>query len=399
MNRNIKLAYFLTFCWNSLFWLGIWLLYYLKFTDYQGIGLIETTWIIVLVISEIPTGAIADIFGKKYTLFFAFFLQFIGQLVMAFAQNYSFLVISVIIMTLGSALFSGSYEALVFDSLKQLKKENLYSKILANIQTISLGAWAICSITGGFLFTINPSFPFIATAGFFLLGMVVTTFLTEPAIDTEKFSLNTYLYQTKQGFRQLFHSSFKKRVTTLLIITSFLVIPYEFLGDAIILDFGYKPKELGFFYSLLFIISATAVQLASKIKKRFSAIKAFYYLNLAYSFLMTIMIFLSKYVGGIALFGTASLHHINKNITSEIVNQSTVSKYRATTLSTFNLITIIPYVFVAIFVGKFIDSFSARVFAHYFGLTLFFVTLTLYANYSKKQKPLTPPVNRLTGVN
>ena len=123
MKRNIKLAYYLTFCWNSLFWLGIWLLYYLKFTDYQGIGLIETTWIIISIISEIPTGAIADIFGKKYTLTFAFLLQAIGQTIMGIALNYSYLIISVVIMTLGSALFSGSYEALVYDSLKQDHKE------------------------------------------------------------------------------------------------------------------------------------------------------------------------------------------------------------------------------------------------------------------------------------
>ncbi|MBU1085729.1 MFS transporter, partial [Patescibacteria group bacterium] len=280
MKQNIKIAYFLTFCWNALFWLGIWLLYYLKFTDYQGIGLIETAWITISILSEIPTGAIADIFGKKYTLFFAFFFQTIGQIVMGFAQNYSHLIISVVIMTLGSTLFSGSYEALVFDSLKQLKKEKNYGKILANIQTISLGAWAICSIIGGFLFTIKPNLTFIITGSFFFLGLIGTLFLTEPDIDTEKFTLITYIDQTKQGFYQLFNSVSRKKIISLLIISSLLVIPHEFLGDAIIIDFGFKPKELGFFYSLLFIISALAVQLTPKIKKHFTATKSFYFLNL-----------------------------------------------------------------------------------------------------------------------
>jgi|APSaa5957512622_1039677.scaffolds.fasta_scaffold05723_4 MFS family permease len=389
MKRNIKLAYYLTFCWNSLFWLGIWLLYYLKFTDYQGIGLIETTWIIISIISEIPTGAIADIFGKKYTLTFAFLLQAIGQTIMGIALNYSYLIISVVIMTLGSALFSGSYEALVYDSLKQDHKEKKYEKILANIQTISLVAWAICSIIGGFLYTLRPGLPFIVTGAFFFLGLIGTLFITEPNIDTQKFSFTTYINQTKQGFRQLFSQTFKKRIISLLIITSILVIPYEFLGDSLIIDFGYQPKELGFFYSLLFIISASAVQLAPKIKKRFTAIKAFYLLNLAYASLMSILIFLSKYLGGLALFGTAAIHHINKNITSDIVNQSTKSKYRATTLSTFNLLTIIPFALTAIFIGKFIDQFSARLFATYFGLSLFAITLYLLKNSSK------PPLDNI----
>ncbi|MBU1085402.1 hypothetical protein KKB06_03585, partial [Patescibacteria group bacterium] len=104
------------------------------------------------------------------------------------------------------------------------------------------------------------------------------------------------------------------------------------------------------------------------------------------SILMSIMIFLSKYFGGIAILGITSIYHINKNITSEIVNQSTKSKYRATTISTFNLLLIIPYALIAIFIGKFIDSFSARIFAVYFGIFLFIVTFFLYVNYSKKTK-------------
>lgn len=44
-NRNIYLSYLLAFCKNSWFWLGIWVFYYLRFTNYAGIGLIETIMI------------------------------------------------------------------------------------------------------------------------------------------------------------------------------------------------------------------------------------------------------------------------------------------------------------------------------------------------------------------
>lgn len=385
MKRNIILAYYLTFCWNSLFWLGIWLLYYLRFTNYQGVGIIEVSWITLSVLGEIPTGAIADLLGKKYTLLFSFLFQAIGQIVMGFALNFSHLVISVIIMTVGSTLFSGSYEALVFDSLKQDKKEKKYSKVLANIQTVSLVAWAITSIIGGYLYSLNPGLPFFATGTFFFLGLIGTIFITEPKIDTVKFNLNNYLNQTKQGFSQLFKPLNRKIIISFLIITSLLFIPYEFLGDALILDFGFKAKELGFFYSGLFIISALAVQLVPWVKKHLTAMKAYYLLNLLYAFLMSILIFLSKYIGGLALYGTAALFHINKNIVSETVNQNTESKHRATTLSTFNLLTTAPYAIMVVSIGKLIDSFSARLIAFYFGLILFSTVAILYLNYSKEK--------------
>ncbi len=73
MRRNIFLTYLLAVCFNAFFWMGIWLLYYLQFTNYAGVGVIETTWVVMSLIGEIPTGAIADLLGKKRTLIFASF--------------------------------------------------------------------------------------------------------------------------------------------------------------------------------------------------------------------------------------------------------------------------------------------------------------------------------------
>ncbi|MCA9369104.1 MAG: hypothetical protein H6773_00375 [Pseudomonadales bacterium] len=50
---------------HAWFWIAIWALFYLRFTDCAGFGLLEFTMIISFVITEIPTGAIADLFGKK----------------------------------------------------------------------------------------------------------------------------------------------------------------------------------------------------------------------------------------------------------------------------------------------------------------------------------------------
>lgn len=64
-HRNIILAYILSYLRQSCFWLGIWVYYYLRFTNYAGIGLIESIMILTMTVGEIPTGAIADLLGKK----------------------------------------------------------------------------------------------------------------------------------------------------------------------------------------------------------------------------------------------------------------------------------------------------------------------------------------------
>src|SRR3989344_1850334 len=118
-DRNIRIAYLLAAMKNSWFWLGIWIFYYLRFTNYAGIGLIETILIVTLTLMEIPTGAIADLLGKKKTLILAFLFELIGGLMMAIAPNFSVLAGSVFVMCVGGALYSGTLEALVYDSLKQ----------------------------------------------------------------------------------------------------------------------------------------------------------------------------------------------------------------------------------------------------------------------------------------
>jgi MFS family permease len=85
VKNNITIAYVLTFAKNTWFWLGIWIFYYLRFTNYAGIGLIETVLIVTTTLTEIPTGAVADLLGKKKTLVIAFLLEAVGAYMMAFA--------------------------------------------------------------------------------------------------------------------------------------------------------------------------------------------------------------------------------------------------------------------------------------------------------------------------
>ena len=108
-NRNVAIAYALAYLKQSWFWLGVWIFYYLRFTDYAGIGLIESVMIITMTVGEIPTGAIADLLGKKKTLALAFLLKSSGSFLMALASGFSTVLIAVIVMSIGGTLFSGAY--------------------------------------------------------------------------------------------------------------------------------------------------------------------------------------------------------------------------------------------------------------------------------------------------
>ncbi|EKD62432.1 MAG: major facilitator superfamily permease [uncultured bacterium] len=371
MKRNIKITYLLSYLKHSWFWIGIWVFYYLRFTDYAGIGLIETVMIGTMSLSEIPTGAIGDLFGKRVTLFIGFFMESAGNFIMAFAPNFNVLVLSVIIMSFGGSMYSGTSEALAYDSLKQIGKERNYNKVTANSQSFQWIAVTLTGIIGGLLYKINPSYPFIASGIFFFIGALLCLLIHEPRIDTEKFSIRNFINQNKIGLRSLFINSEVKRLTLFLAaIGAIIVLSWEMLDGILGMEFGYDPLGLSVLSAVLFLAAAGASQLTAFLHERFGASKAIIFLAI-----ITIVTFLVSpiaglIIGGLSLILRSAVQTIIVNLTSVVINENVESKYRATALSSFNMFKNLPYVLSAYLLGSLMDTITARNFAFVLGVLL-----------------------------
>lgn len=369
--KNLLISYILAFSKNSWFWMGIWIFYYLRFTDYAGIGILETILIVTTTLAEIPTGAVADLLGKKKTLILSFFLETIGGLMMALAPNFQVLALSVFVMCVGGAFYSGTIDALVFDSLKEECKEDLYDKKISNISTVSLISPAVCCIFGGFMYKVNPSLPFYANSAGYFLGLIAAFFLTEPHIDTEIFSLQNFLNQSGRGFKELFKSiDIKKQTILLLSVGFFVVISSEMLDSFLGVEFGFNEIQLGILWSVMYILSAFASQLTPIIKKVFKGYRSIIFTGILMSITLCISPMIGMTIGGLSLALRLSLQGLFWNLTSITINNNTQSQLRATTLSTFNMINNIPYVLTAFFIGSLADRFSAKNMALYLGIIL-----------------------------
>jgi len=386
--KNILLSYILAFSKNSWFWMGIWIFYYLRFTNYAGIGILETILIVTITLAEIPTGAVADLLGKKKTLILAFFLETAGGLMMAAAPNFQILALSIFVLGIGAAFCSGTLDALVFDSLKEEGKEDLYDKKISNISTISLISPAVCGIFGGFMYKVNPSLPFYANSVGYFLGLIAAFFLIEPNIDTEIFSFKNFLNQSSRGFKELFKSIDVKKQTILLqSIGFFVVISSEMLDSFLGVEFGFDEVQLGILWSAMYIISALASQMTPIIKKVFKGNLSIIFIGVLMSITLCISPTIGMAIGGLSLALRLSLQGIFWNLASITINNNTQSNLRATTLSTFNMIKNVPYVLTAFFIGSFADRFSAKNIALYLGVILIVFILFQLKPSNKSENP------------
>lgn len=78
-------------------------------------------------------------------------------------------------------------------------------------------------------------------------------------------------------------------------------------------------------------------------------------------------IYESETFEGLSLIIRTSLQAMYINVSSVVVNENTESKYRATTISTLNLLNNIPYVLTAFFLGSLADHYSAVMLATFLG--------------------------------
>ncbi len=378
--KNVKVAYYLSFLWRSWFWLGIWVFYYLRFTDYAGIGFLEAVMITTSTLGEIPTGAIADILGKKKAVSIAFLLGGLGNLIMAFAPNYWVLIASITTMTIGGAFYSGSLEALVYDGLKEEKREGRYEKVIGRMTTMQNLGMAFAGIVGGFLYKWHVSLPFVAVAVAYGIGFFLSLKLTEPNIDKEKYSWGKFVRQNAEGFRQLFVN---KKLTfmalALLIPGAFMIATENVLNDATAVELGFNSVQLGIFATILYLVGVVVSEKTDRFIGKMSPIWLYGGTIAMYAATLILMPKATFVAGALLLLTRYGVQTFFGNYESVRINAVIDSRYRATTLSTFSLIRNIPYVLTATLIGVLMNTYTAKLFSMYFGLTLI-ITLVIFAS-------------------
>lgn len=105
------------------------------------IGLAETVFHITSLMFEIPSGILADVFGRKNMLIVSNIMRMIGNIIMIFSRNLFMVCASISFHALSYNFSSGSGDALAYDSMKSAGCESRFEKYASNQMII----YRICS--------------------------------------------------------------------------------------------------------------------------------------------------------------------------------------------------------------------------------------------------------------
>ncbi len=93
------------------------------------IALLASAISITLFIFEIPSGYIADRFGRKNSIIASVIFYLISMSILYSATSFFMIAISHVVWGIASSFFSGADSAFLYDTLLVMKKEDTYKKV------------------------------------------------------------------------------------------------------------------------------------------------------------------------------------------------------------------------------------------------------------------------------
>ncbi len=379
---------------TSMWFVGaVWLYFYRIFITDQQVGILDGMAFAIGLLAEVPSGALADKFGRHRLVRLGQILAGGGLLIQAFGSSFMPFFVGQAIMMIGVSLVSGADEALFFEKLKFDRKSTNWRKLVTRGSQVALIGTLVATLAGGWLHTINPRIPWILTGlSFIVAALLVWNIKDErPLKARQKFmpELKDYLHDIKTGFAQFRLPKLWLYVPFIITVQGlFYTTGYGLLRLVLLDRFHFDP-----FWGSVVVASCSLITVGllahmhknadnlseKKILVLIGCIAASgLLLSLANIGLWGYIVILALYAG----------EHILQPFLSEVLNNRAPEQQRATVLSVASFFKSLPYVALAPIIGYLNTNGKLEYFLIVWAL-LIFAAVALYLSTKKKDTYIT----------
>ncbi|HYF05170.1 MAG TPA: MFS transporter [Patescibacteria group bacterium] len=219
---NIKLL-----CWFNFFndfrpYNAVAVIYFAQVTGSYALALaVYSVSYISSAVFELPTGVLSDLVGRKRTIVLGALCATLSIILYAFGGSFGILAVGSILDGLAQSFFSGNNEALLYDSLKENKKESFFSELLGKTSSMFQLGLGTSAFIGGFLADWSLSFVMWVSVIPQAFGLLVALYITEPNVHSNKHSTNVFDHLSDALKR--FKENYSLRMISLASIWSYTV--------------------------------------------------------------------------------------------------------------------------------------------------------------------------------
>jgi len=205
-SHNVNLYYAIKFSSLLLFTWPIFTIFlFSNGLNMTEVLLLESIFSIMLILFQLPTGALADLIGRKGCISIGLSLIAIGSLLYGIGTNFWQFAFAEIIWGIGGATMSGADTALLYDTLKQSKKAKLSTRIFGNGFFAMMVAGVFSSLAGGLIVNVYGMrwAWYLSTVALFI-AVIFSLFLIEPKRKAVKFNISKYYKQMSDSIKLVF---------------------------------------------------------------------------------------------------------------------------------------------------------------------------------------------------
>ena len=191
--------------------------------DYFWMNVVNAIFYITLFVCEIPTGAFADIFGRKTSYALSYFILSISMFAYAVSSSFFGFVVAEIIGAIGRTFANGAFDSWLRDKLDSYECEkSKIRKVFCYKAQCARIAGGVSGLIGGFLAKLDPSLPWITGGAFFFIGGILVIFLLkEEYFEKKKVSFKEGILFTKNAVML----GFRNNVIRFVVVMTLVQVP------------------------------------------------------------------------------------------------------------------------------------------------------------------------------
>lgn len=348
------LAYrFLTNLW---FVEVVWLYFYRLFITDQQIGVLDAMAFAIGLAAEVPSGALADKFGRARIAKLGQILVGVGFLIQAIGGGFVPIFVGQAVLMIGAAFASGADEALFFEKLNFKRSSTAWRKLVTRASQVGLVASLTAVVVGGWLYTINPHVPFVVGGIAFIVGALVIWSVKDDKIARAKQpvtdEIGDYINNIREGFGAFSLPKLWLYVPTIVIVQgAFYTAGWGMLRPVLLARFHFDPFWGSVVVATCSLMTVGILAYMHKHADRLSEKRMITLISLsAAASLMLSLVDIGAW-GFVVIFVLYAGDHVLHPFMSEVLNNRAPEKQRATVLSVASFLRSVPYVGLAPIIG------------------------------------------------
>lgn len=184
--KNIPIYFIFTFLIYFYIWMPIWVVFFQdKGMNLGQIGLLNAAGYLVMALAEIPTGVVADKYGRKYSLAIGALIYGLGMLGVVTDVFSIWFILGFVFWNIANPFFTGASTAILYESLILLERKEDFQKLAGRSGAIIQVSQISGSIIGGILAAYNMELCFIIAGLLSIVAMFIALLMKEPVVKEE----------------------------------------------------------------------------------------------------------------------------------------------------------------------------------------------------------------------